>query len=78
MHYRGLTLTGTTGSSNADYAKALRLVGEGRVDLSGLLSASFGIDDIADAFAYAASGAGMKAVVAFDGADAVAQTGATP
>jgi len=78
VHYRGLTVTGTTGSSNADYAKALRLVGEGRVDLSGLVSQSFGIDQIADAFAYAASGAGMKAVVVFDGADGVAQTGAMP
>ena len=63
VHYKGLTLTGTTGSSNADYAKALQLVGDGRVDLSGLLTETFSIDDIAEAFDYAASGAGMKAVV---------------
>ena len=56
VHYKGLTLTGTTGSSNADYAKALQLVGDGRVDLSGLLTETFGIEDIADAFDYAAIG----------------------
>jgi threonine dehydrogenase-like Zn-dependent dehydrogenase len=67
VHYKGLTLTGTTGSSNADYAKALQLAGDGRVDLSVLLSQNFGIEDIAHAFDYAASGAGMKASVTFDG-----------
>jgi L-iditol 2-dehydrogenase len=67
VHYKGLTLTGTTGSSNADYAKALQLAGDGRVDLSVLLSETFRIDDIAHAFDYAASGAGMKASVTFDG-----------
>lgn len=76
VHYKGLTLTGTTGSSNADYAKALQLVGERRVDLSGMLSETFPIQDIAGAFAYAASGAGMKAVVSFDGDDTAQQTGA--
>lgn len=76
VHYKGLTLTGTTGSSNADYAKALQLVGDRRVDLSGMLSETFPIQDIAGAFAYAASGAGMKAVVSFDGTDTAQQTGA--
>ena len=56
VHYKGLTLTGTTGSSNADYAKALQLVGDGRVDLSGLLTETFSIEDIAGAFEYAAIG----------------------
>ncbi len=65
VHYRGLTLTGTTGSSNADYAQALALIGEQRVDLSALVTRTFALDDIADAFAYAASGAGMKAGITF-------------
>ncbi|HEY5881986.1 MAG TPA: zinc-dependent dehydrogenase [Nakamurella sp.] len=65
VHYQGLTLTGTTGSSNADYERALRIVGERRVDLSGLLTRTFSIEDITDAFAYAASGPGMKAGIAF-------------
>jgi L-iditol 2-dehydrogenase len=68
VHYKGLTLTGTTGSSNTDYGKALELVGERRVDLSTLITQAFPIDDIAGAFEYAAAGVGMKAVVSFDGA----------
>ena len=71
VHYKGLTLTGTTGSSNADYAKALQLVGDGRVDLSGLVTQTFPLEDIAGAFAYAASGTGMKAVVSVDGAEQI-------
>lgn len=66
VHYRGLTLTGTTGSSNADYASSLRLVGDRRVDLGALVSAQFPIEHIADAFDHASSGSGMKAVVRFD------------
>lgn len=63
VHYKGLTVTGTTGSSNADYEQALRLVGDGRVTLAPLVTRTFGLDDITDAMAYAASGAGMKAMV---------------
>jgi len=69
VHYRGLTLTGTTGSSNSDYAKALELAGGGRADLGRLVTASFELEDINDAFSYAASGAGMKAVISFPGDD---------
>jgi len=65
LHYRGLVLTGTTGSSNADYARALELVGDGRVDVASLVSRAFGIDEIHDALAHAASGRGMKAVITF-------------
>ena len=65
VHYQGLTLTGTTGSSNADYAQALELIGQRRVDLSALVTRTFALDDIGDAFAYAASGAGMKAGITF-------------
>ncbi|MBO3676390.1 zinc-dependent dehydrogenase [Streptomyces sp. NEAU-YJ-81] len=67
VHYKGLTLTGTTGSTNGDYGRCLRLVGERRVDLSPLISEVFPLEKIHDAFGYAASGAGMKAMVAFDG-----------
>jgi threonine dehydrogenase-like Zn-dependent dehydrogenase len=63
LHYRGITLTGTTGSSNADYDRALRLAGEGRVDLGHLVSRSFPLDELTDAFEYAASGQGLKAMV---------------
>jgi threonine dehydrogenase-like Zn-dependent dehydrogenase len=63
VHYKGLVVTGTTGSSNADYEQALRLVGDGRVALAPLVTRTFAIDEITDAMVYAASGAGMKAMV---------------
>lgn len=67
LHYNGLVLTGTTGSSNADYEQALRLVSDGRAAIGQLISRTFGVEDIHKAFSYAASGKGMKAMVVFDG-----------
>lgn len=67
VHYKGLTLTGTTGSTNGDYGRCLRLAGDCAVDLSPLVSEVFPLEKIHDAIEYAASGAGMKAMLAFDG-----------
>ncbi|MFE9360511.1 zinc-dependent dehydrogenase [Streptomyces olivaceoviridis] len=67
VHYKGLTLTGTTGSTNGDYGRCLQLVGDRRVDLSPVVGQAFELGKIHDAFAYAASGAGMKAMIAFGG-----------
>lgn len=66
VHYRALTVTGTTGSSYADYDAAMRVVGEGRVDLEAIASATFSVERIHDAIDHAASGAGMKPVIVFD------------
>jgi len=63
VHYRGLHLVGTTGSTNSDYARCLTLVAEGRAEVGRLLSKTFALDQINEAFAYAASGEGMKAMV---------------
>ncbi len=63
IHYKGLHLLGTTGSSNSDYAKSLALVAEGRAPVKKLVSATFPISDIRKAFEYAASGDGMKAMI---------------
>lgn len=65
LHYKALTLTGTTGSSNADYAASLAIAGDGRIDLSRLISRTFSLDDIGDAIAFAGSGQGMKAMIEF-------------
>jgi threonine dehydrogenase-like Zn-dependent dehydrogenase len=67
LHYQGLVLTGTTGSSNADYAAAMRLVGDRRVRLDPLVTATYPIEQIHEALEHAASGSGMKAMVLFDG-----------
>ena len=66
LHYRGITLTGTTGSSNADYERALRLAGDGRVSFRGMVSGTFPVDDIHAALEHASSGLGMKAMLVFD------------
>jgi len=68
VHYRALTLTGTTGSSNSDYFAALELAASGRLDLEQLATSTFGIEQITDALAYAGSGEGMKAMIRFDAA----------
>jgi len=63
VHYRGLRLVGTTGSTNSDYFKCLTLVEEGRAGLRRLVTKTFPLTAINEAFAYAASGEGMKAMI---------------
>jgi L-iditol 2-dehydrogenase len=63
VHYRGLRLVGTTGSTNSDYARCLQLVAEGRADLKRLVTQTFSLDDINRAFEYAAAGEGLKAMI---------------
>jgi len=66
VHYRGLQLLGTTGSTHSDYFKSLTLVSEGRAKLGGLISARYRLSDILAAFEYAATGNGMKTTIVFD------------
>ncbi len=63
VHYRGLTLTGTTGSSNEDYDRAMRLVADGRINMRDLISHRFPLSDIHRAFEAAMSGGAMKTMV---------------
>lgn len=65
VHYRGLRLLGTTGSTNADYAASLALVAEGRAKLRPLVSRTFPLERVDEAFAYAASGEGWKAMIVY-------------
>jgi 2-desacetyl-2-hydroxyethyl bacteriochlorophyllide A dehydrogenase len=66
VHYRGITLTGTTGSSNADYEKALGLLGDGVISLEGMVSHTFRLEDIHAALDQAGSGTGLKTMVVLD------------
>jgi threonine dehydrogenase-like Zn-dependent dehydrogenase len=63
IHYKGLVVTGTTGSSPAQYAAALDLVATGRIDTGSLISRRFDLGRIDDAFQYALSGQGMKTLI---------------
>lgn len=68
LHYRELVMTGTTGASNKDYRDVLDLLGRDDVDLSPIISQRFSVEDIQAAFDHAASGAGMKPLISFEGA----------
>jgi threonine dehydrogenase-like Zn-dependent dehydrogenase len=66
VHYRSLTLTGTTGASIADYAACLRLVAERRIDLAPVITGRFPLDRIGEAIEHSASRKSLKAVVEFE------------
>jgi len=63
IHYRGLKLTGTTGSSNEDYSRALRLVADGQINVRDIISHRFTLPEIGKAFETAAGGAAMKSMI---------------
>jgi L-iditol 2-dehydrogenase len=50
VHYRGLRLLGTTGASLPTLARTLALLAAGRVELRGMVSATFALRDAARAF----------------------------
>ena len=63
IHYRELTLTGTTANDTEDCRQALELATSGAVDLDRLVSARFGIERAREAFAAAGGGAELKVVI---------------
>ena len=63
VHYRELTLTGTTANDTDDCRRALALATAGAVDLGRLVTARFGLDAAADAFAAAGGGQELKVVI---------------
>lgn len=66
VHYKGLILTGTTGSTNAAYEESVSLVADGRIDVEQMISRRFPIDEAVQALEFAVSGAGMKTMIDFD------------
>ena len=63
VHYRGLTLQGTTGSSNEDYFRSMQLVADGRINVRDIVSHRYALAEINQAFEFAKSGQGMKTLV---------------
>jgi len=63
IHYKNLTLTGTTGGSVADYRKALALAEEGRLDLERIVVARFGFGQLAEAYETAQRGLAGKVIL---------------
>lgn len=64
IHYNELTVRGATACSRSQYQRALGFIASGQVDVQGLISHRFSLDDFSSAVAAAASGSGMKVVVA--------------
>lgn len=63
IHYKNLTVTGTTGGSVEDYRAAMRLAEGHRVDLGAVISDTFGLADLAAAYKCAESGPQGKVVL---------------
>jgi threonine dehydrogenase-like Zn-dependent dehydrogenase len=63
VHYWGLKLLGSTGSSVEDYARSLRLVESGQIDVTQVVTHRFAMNKAVDAFDHALAGKGMKTLV---------------
>lgn len=65
MHYKELKLLGTTGSSKLDYMEALGIIASGKINVKGIITNEFKLEEIGKAFEFAMSGQGMKTVITF-------------
>jgi len=65
IHYNGLILTGTTGSSLSDYELSLNLILNKKINVKPLISKRFKLKNIKEAFEYALSRKGLKTVIEF-------------
>lgn len=63
IHYRELVVTGAFGLSRKDYDRAFDLIATGRLDLNGMITHRYTLDDIHKAFATAESGDAIKVVI---------------
>lgn len=64
IHYRNLSVTGTTGGSARDYRDAVRLIESRKVNVSCVVSDVFPIREVGRAYERALAGGGMKVLVA--------------
>ncbi len=63
IHYKELSVTGTTGSSTGDCRRALEIVQSGHVDLGGLVGACFPLAKVSEAFGAAQEKQALKVVL---------------
>lgn len=66
IHYRQLTVFGTTRASLSQYRHALNLLGRGLLKIDPILTHRFQLDDIGQAFENTAGSVGLKQVIVFD------------
>ena len=65
VHYKELYLTGSTRSSIAQFRKTLEFVSQGVLEISGVITHRYGIDEILAAFDNAKRALGVKHVITF-------------
>jgi L-iditol 2-dehydrogenase len=63
IHYKELIVTGTTGCSTADCARAMDLITSGKIDLHPLISYRYGLDRALEAFSRVRGGNVLKVVL---------------
>jgi L-iditol 2-dehydrogenase len=65
VHYKQISITGTTRQSLAQYRRTLELIGAGLVSLEGIISRTWPIGETRAAFDEVMKGRGLKQVVTF-------------
>lgn len=63
IHYKELIVLATTGSSIQDFYESMQIAASGKILLAALQTASFSVSQAKEAFEYALSGSGMKALI---------------
>nr|WP_022867747.1 alcohol dehydrogenase catalytic domain-containing protein [Schaalia vaccimaxillae] len=66
IHYRELTVRGSANATVADYADAVRMISEGEVRLDSLITHTFPLEKVADAFHAQRTRQGLKVAVITD------------
>lgn len=66
VHYKNLKITGTTGGSVRDYLSSLRLVSGGKINLSHIISDTFPLSQIKEAYQKAFAGTAGKVAMVMD------------
>lgn len=65
IHYRQLSISGSTRANVRQYRMAARLLETGMLELAGMISAEYPLEEFAEAVEYAKSSAGLKTVIKF-------------
>lgn len=67
IHYKQIRLLGASESRLRDFAEALALMADGRLDPSPIITHRFALEDYEEAFGVAASGSALKVVFGMEG-----------
>lgn len=66
LHYNQITFTGSTGTTLEHYTEAAGIVNSKILDLQGIVSKTFSLDEIKNAFQYSRELSGIKGAITFD------------